>query len=85
MITLLGPEGENPLIRKQTNNQTPPIKLDFYIPSYSIEKLDDLLSVKTKSGVSIYNKDPRFIEVMTVLLDKYNIFRNYGIVLILED
>ncbi len=62
-----------------------PEKPKFYTPSYSIEKLDNLLAIKSAIGVSVCSKDPKFIEQVKVLLDRYKVFYNQGIALMLED
>ena len=53
-----------------------PKKPKFYTLSYSIKKLDNLLAIKSAIGVSIYSKDPKFIEQVKVLLDRYKVFYN---------
>ena len=54
----------------------PPKKPKFYTPSYSIEKLDNLLAIKSAIGVSVCSKDPEFVEQVKALLDRYKVFYN---------
>jgi hypothetical protein len=48
--------------------------LKFYTPSYSIEKPNNVLAIKSAARVSICNNVLGLRENFKVLLDKYNIF-----------
>ena len=58
-----------------TNSRT-----NFRTPFYSIKKPADILFITSEKGVYIYSKDPKFARRVKSTIDKYNVFRNKGIV-----
>jgi len=83
MLVHQGPQAEELPTNEAADK--PPDKPEYYTPSYGIEKVDDLPAIKASAGVSICNKDPEFAEQVKALLDRYDVFRDRGIVPMAED
>lgn len=62
-----------------------PLKPEYYTPSYGITKPIDVPAIKSKAGVSVGNVDSDIALKFKDLVDKYDIFRDRGIIPMPED
>lgn len=68
-----------------TTPQESEVTRDAYTPGYGIAKPTDIPFRKSKAGVSICDTDPDFARRIATLIDKFDIFRNRGIVPMAEE
>lgn len=55
-------------------------RTNFRTPSYGVEKPADMPFITFEEGVHICDKDPKFAHRVKATIDKYDVFRNKGIV-----
>ena len=70
-----GITAEHPTNFDPANSRT-----NFRTPSYGVKKPADMLFITSEEGVYICSKDPKFARRVKSTIDKYNVFRNKGIV-----